>query len=164
MNRIQPPSSAPMASPVQPSDWRKLPVSAASTDPAQQITASIAYSVEPSWYVQVRGEASRGGKATLELNRERLEVTIAPQQPAGATVSLFKKALEARGYTVSVSGNEKPTPAELAVLKAHLSQALAALRKHLPEGERERLETQVDILRSRIASTGSFTLVVDAPK
>ena len=164
MNRIQSPSLAPMASLVQSSDWRKIPVSATSTDHSQQVTASIAYSVEPSWYVQVRGEASRGGKATLEVNREKLEITIAPEQAAGTTVNLFKKALEARGYSVSVSGNEKPTPAELAVLKAHLSHALRALRKHLPEGERDRLETQVDILKSQIANTGYFTLVVDAPK
>lgn len=165
MNRLSFLSSTSVSALTRAPDWRQLPVSARSTDRSQQLRASIAFSVEPAWYVQIRGEAMSGGQATVELNREKFQVTIAPKQAAGTTAEQLKAAFAARGYTVEVIGNEKPTPAELAALKAQLTKKEKLLRDGGLSGVAlYRLQTEIEILKSQIGNQGFFDLVVHAPK
>jgi hypothetical protein len=165
MNRIASPSSGSVSSIAQTPDWRDLPVSAKSTDPSQHVTASIAFSVDPAWYINVTDVASRGGKATVGFNKQTFEVRVAPGQLAGTTAKLFEQALRARGYAVGVSGVEKPTPVELAAFKAELSVKQKLLREgNLSGVALYRLQTEIEILESQVANRGYFTLTAQAPK
>lgn len=158
------PSSAQVFSSHTPPEWHKIPIRVQSKDPTQLIGASIAYSVTPAWYVYIRGEASRPGQATIELNNRKVQVTIFPGQSAGTTANLISDAFKALGHKVEVSGVEKPTPEKVIAIKARIAE-MEHLKKTavLSPVKLYRLEKHIEILKSALGEKGFFTLTVHAP-